>query len=221
MKIIEKKSPNFDERNGEDITFLILHYTGMKTAKDALDRLCCSQAKVSAHYTVDEDGTVFRHVDEAKRAWHAGVSSWQGQENINAKSIGIEMVNPGHEWGYKEFPEVQLNAVQQLCSDILERHETIKHVLAHSDIAPTRKQDPGELFPWQKFAEVDIGVWPTEGDSFEGNVNEALSKIGYDISNPKDVLIAFQRHYVPEVFEAGTEGAVCDLTLKRLGGFKL
>ena len=221
MDIIEKKSPNFDERNGEEITFLILHYTGMKTAQDALDRLCCADAKVSSHYTVDEDGTVYRHVDEDKRAWHAGVSSWQGQDNINAKSIGIEMVNPGHEFGYREFPKAQLNAVKELCLDILARHKSIEHVLAHSDIAPTRKQDPGELFPWQGFASAGIGVWPDEGcEPYEGDVDvdEVLKRIGYDISNPEAALVAFQQHYVPEVFEGGSEGNVCELTLKRLGG---
>jgi N-acetylmuramoyl-L-alanine amidase len=219
MDIIEKKSPNFDERNGEEITFLILHYTGMKTAQDALDRLCCADAKVSSHYTVDEDGTVYRHVDEDKRAWHAGVSSWQGQENINAKSIGIEMVNPGHEFGYREFPKAQLNAVKELCLDILNRHKSIEHVLAHSDIAPSRKQDPGELFPWQDFSSAGIGLWPEEGcEPYEGDVDEVLSKIGYNVSNPEAAFVAFQRHYAPEVFEEGSEGQVCDLTLKRLAG---
>ena len=221
MDIIEKKSPNFDERNGEEITFLILHYTGMKTAQDALDRLCCADAKVSSHYTVDEDGTVYRHVDEDKRAWHAGVSSWQGQENINAKSIGIEMVNPGHEFGYREFPKAQLNAVKELCLDILNRHKSIEHVLAHSDIAPSRKQDPGELFPWQDFSRAGIGVWPdNDAEPYEGDVDvdEVLKRIGYDISNPEAALVAFQRHYVPEVFVEGGKGQVCDLTLKRLAG---
>jgi N-acetylmuramoyl-L-alanine amidase len=219
MNIIERPSPNFDERNGADIEFLILHYTGMKTAEEALARLCDPVAKVSAHYTVDEDGTVYRHVDEDKRAWHAGVSSWRGQTDINAKSIGIEIVNPGHEFGYREFPKAQLDAVKKLCQDILVRHKTIKHVLAHSDIAPTRKQDPGELFPWQDFARDGVGVWPSEGSaSYTGDVYDALEKIGYDITDKSAALVAFQRHYVPEVFEEGSEGKVCDLTRGRLSG---
>jgi len=218
MKIIEKKSPNFDNRDGEEITFLILHYTGMKTAQDALDRLCCEKAEVSAHYTVDEDGTIYQHVDEADRAWHAGVSSWQGHDKINAKSIGVEIVNPGHEFGYREFPAAQLNAVKKLCQDILGRHEGIQHVLAHSDIAPNRKQDPGEMFPWKEFANSGIGVWPEGAKIVDGDVYDALSKIGYDVSNPQVALIAFQRHYVPEVFEAGTQGDICDLTRQRLSG---
>ena len=219
MNIIAKPSPNFDSRKGEDVTFLILHYTGMKTAQEALDRLCDAEVEVSAHYTVDEEGSVYHHVDEAKRAWHAGVSSWRGQGNINAKSIGIEIVNMGHEWGYQEFPQTQLSAVKELCLDILSRHKNIQYVLAHSDIAPTRKSDPGELFPWKEFAQDGIGFWPQEGAPLEGDFLGALAKVGYDVTDENAALIAFQRHYVPEVFDAKTQGEVCDLTRKRLSGF--
>ncbi len=222
MNIIQKKSPNFDERNGEDIRFLILHYTGMETAQAALDRLCCEKAQVSAHYTIDEDGTIYQHVEEEMRAWHAGVSSWQGNENINAKSIGIEMINPGHEWGYRDFTDVQLSAVKKLCLGILARHKNIEHVLAHSDVAPDRKQDPGHLFPWKEFAKEGIGVWPdvSDEDVLKGgliqDVAQGLRRVGYEASKPQNMLLAFQRHYVPEVFEAGTEGVACSLTKARL-----
>ena len=221
MDIIQRPSPNFDERNGEDVTFLILHYTGMKTAEDALTRLCDKASEVSAHYTIDEDGSVYQHVDEDKRAWHAGVSSWQGQDKINARSVGIELVNKGHEWGYHEFPKVQIDALIELSKQILERHD-IQHVLAHSDIAPDRKSDPGELFPWKNFAQEGIGVWPdvSDEDVLKGgliqDVSQGLRRVGYEASKSQNMLIAFQRHYVPEVFEAGTQGVACSLTKARL-----
>ena len=221
MDIIQRPSPNFDERNGEDVTFLILHYTGMKTAEDALTRLCDKASEVSAHYTIDEDGSVYQHVDEDKRAWHAGVSSWQGQDKINARSVGIELVNKGHEWGYHEFPKVQIDALIELSKQILERHD-IQHVLAHSDIAPDRKSDPGELFPWKNFAQEGIGVWPdvSDEDVLKGaliqDVSQGLRRVGYEASKPQNMLLAFQRHYVPEVFEAGTQGVTCSLTKARL-----
>jgi len=222
MKIIQRQSPNFDERNGEDIRFLILHYTGMKTAQAALDRLCCEKAQVSAHYTIDEDGTIYQHVEEGKRAWHAGVSSWQGNENINAKSIGIEMINPGHEWGYRDFTDAQLSAVKKLCLGVLDRHKTIEHVLAHSDVAPDRRYDPGHLFPWKEFAKEGIGVWPdvSDEDVLKGgliqDVTQGLRRVGYEASKPQNMLLAFQRHYVPEAFAEGTEGVACSLTKARL-----
>ncbi len=222
MKIIQKNSPNFDERNGEEVTFLILHYTGMKTADEALERLCCKDAEVSSHYTVDEEGKVYQHVDEVNRAWHAGISSWQDQLNINSKSIGVEIVNPGHEFGYREFTDVQINSVKNISLEILKRHSNIEHVLAHSDIAPDRKQDPGELFPWKDLALNGIGIWPDVSDediikgSLIQDIPQSLRRIGYEASKPKNMLIAFQRHYVPEVFEKGTEGVACSLTKGRL-----
>lgn len=220
MKIIKKSSPNFDERNDE-INFFILHYTGMKTAEEAIERLCCAEAQVSSHYTVDEDGTIYQHVDEQMRAWHAGVSSWLGENKINAKSIGIEIVNPGHEFGYREFNAPQLNALKELCLDILNRHN-IEHILAHSDIAPDRKQDPGELFPWKDFAKAGIGIWPdvSDEDIIKGGMMQDVARnlrlIGYEATKPHNMLIAFQRHFVPEVFKQGTEGVACSLTKGRL-----
>src|SRR5262249_26037816 len=150
-------SPNFGPRKeGKKIKYLILHYTDTQTAFEALKLLQGGDPahQVSAHYLVDEDGTVMRIVDEAMRAWHAGKSYWEGEEDLNSCSIGIEIQNPGHTNGYRPFPEEQIAAVAELCDGIIERHNILPcHVLAHSDIAPERKADPGELFPWQALSE--------------------------------------------------------------------
>ena len=221
MKIIQKPSPNFDEREGRRVpSMILLHYTGMKTAEEALERLTEESSKVSSHYTVDEEGVIYQHVDEGKRAWHAGQSYWQGERNINAVSIGIEIVNPGHEFGYKEFPDTQIESVKNLCQDISSRYD-IEQVLAHSDVAPDRKQDPGEFFPWRDLARAGIGVWPevSDEDMVKGaglNIDQALRDMGYEAFNAENMLIAFQRHYVPEVFAKGTEGHACGLTKGRL-----
>jgi N-acetylmuramoyl-L-alanine amidase len=144
------------------VDILVMHYTGMKTADEALARLTDPQAKVSAHYTVGRDARVFRHVPEERRAWHAGVSWWAGERNVNARSIGIEIVNPGHEFGYIPFTDEQIDAVIALSRGILARHPIPPHrIVAHSDVAPARKEDPGELFPWQHLAENGIGTWPS------------------------------------------------------------
>lgn len=220
MNIVQKKSPNFDERKNNAVSMIILHYTGMKTAQDALERLTSEEAKVSSHYTVDEDGTIYAHVDESDRAWHAGVSNWRGVRDINSVSIGIEIVNPGHEFGYRKFPQVQIDAVKELCLDIQNRHE-IEEVLAHSDVAPDRKEDPGELFPWKELSDSGIGLWPyiSDEDMVKGlgiDVYKALNDWGYEAMKAKNMLIAFQRHFVPEVFENGSEGQICHLTRGRL-----
>ena len=219
--MIERPSPNFGPRpDGAAIELLILHYTGMQTAAAALERLCDRAAEVSAHYLIDEDGTVFRLVDESQRAWHAGVSSWHGREDINAFSIGIELVNPGHEWGYRAFPAPQLAACAALAADIVARH-TIRpwHVLGHSDVAPARKDDPGELFDWALLARHGVGLWPP-ADAADGTaepplalgaegpavtaMQAALAGFGYgcpgsgrfDVATGK-VVTAFQRHFRP------------------------
>jgi len=219
MKVINKPSPNFNERH-HDVSMIIVHYTGMKTAGEAIERLTDAEAKVSSHYTLDNDGTVYSHVAEEKRAWHAGVSCWQNMRDINSASIGIEIVNPGHEFGYCKFSKAQINAVMELCLDIQSRHK-IDHVLAHSDVAPDRKQDPGELFPWAMLAMEGIGVWPeisiedkVKAQSID--VYQALSDYGYDAIKAQNALIAFQRHYVPEAFERNTVGESCSLTRGRL-----
>ncbi len=202
MSMIDRPSPNHNERApGSAVDMLILHYTGMISGKAALDRLCDPEAKVSSHYLVEEDGTVFRLVDENRRAWHAGVSFWAGETDINGRSIGIEIVNPGHEFGYRPFPERQMDAVIALCTDILSRHPIpATRVLGHSDVAPDRKQDPGELFDWRRLAGAGVGVWPERSgaDAPAADARSLLNRIGYDPALPLETVVAaFQRHYRP------------------------
>jgi N-acetylmuramoyl-L-alanine amidase len=199
MNRIDRPSPNQDARpDGAVIDMLVLHYTGMQTAQAALDRLCDPAAKVSSHYTIDEDGTVYVHVPEARRAWHAGISSWAGASDINARSIGIELVNPGHEHGYRDFPDDQIAALITLCHGILLRHPIPSaRVLAHSDVAPARKEDPGERFPWERLARAGIGLWPVSRDAQLGP--EALGRFGYDLgAGEQKAVTAFQRHFRPQ-----------------------
>ena len=210
MRLIQRPSPNHDERNAP-VDMLVLHYTGMKSANEALDRLCDPAAKVSAHYTIDEDGTVYVHVPEARRAWHAGVGHWAGASDINARSIGIELVNRGHEFGYREFPDTQIAALTTLCHSILMRHPIPSwRVLGHSDVAPARKDDPGELFPWQQLAKAGIGLWPQAVSGQEGA--DALVRYGYDPDAPRDkVITAFQRHFRPKKLDGRWDGECAGL----------
>ncbi|SCA57424.1 N-acetylmuramoyl-L-alanine amidase, family 2 [Candidatus Terasakiella magnetica] len=196
MDITQSPSPNFDDRPIDlPIDMLILHYTGMKTGAKALERMCDPAAEVSAHYMVEEDGSIFQLVSEDKRAWHAGVAFWRGHTNINARSIGIEIVNPGHEWGYRPFPEAQIMAVITLCKSILSRHMIEpRNIIGHSDVAPTRKMDPGELFPWELLAHEGIGIGEFEGEASQ----ETLAEFGYDITDWQAALTAFNRHFRPE-----------------------
>ena len=174
---------------------LVLHYTGMKTGAEALARLCDPEAKVSAHYVVEENGDVYQLVEESERAWHAGVSGWRGNSNINQRSIGIEIVNPGHEFGYRAFHEVQMDAVIALCQGILSRHEIpARNVVGHSDVAPARKEDPGELFDWQRLARAGVGLWPSLSFSAREGEKE-LQAYGYDIEDMQKTITAFQRRY--------------------------
>jgi N-acetylmuramoyl-L-alanine amidase len=197
MKRIDRPSPNHDDRNGAAIDMLVLHYTGMTSGAAAVDRLCDPASKVSGHYTIDEDGTVYAHVAEERRAWHAGVSHWAGGDNVNSCSIGIELVNPGHDYGYRAFPEAQIASLIDLCHGLLQRHPIPpSRVLGHSDVAPARKDDPGELFPWTRLAAAGIGIWPEAMKSELGA--EALTRYGYDPNAPQDkVITAFQRHFRP------------------------
>lgn len=161
MRFLDRPSPNFNARTPGPITLLVLHYTGMQSAKDALARLCDREAKVSAHYLIDEAGKICRLVAEEHRAWHAGVSFWAGEKDVNSRSIGIELVNPGHDLGYHDFPAVQMRALADLAAEILARHPIPAHnVVGHSDVAPGRKRDPGERFDWAWLAGRGIGVWP-------------------------------------------------------------
>ena len=204
---IDCPSPNHGPRpGGARVELLILHYTGMPTAAHALERLCDPAAQVSAHYTVDEDGTVYAHVPEDRRAWHAGRSSWRGAEDVNSRSIGIEIVNPGHEFGYRPFPSSQMAAVAELCRDVIARHGiAAADVLGHSDVAPARKEDPGEMFDWPGLAAGGIGLWPTppqdvdedvDGPITATDVAALLGRYGYDPAEPL-ALLAFQRHFHP------------------------
>jgi len=204
-----KESPNFDDRPaGLPVDMLVLHYTGMKSASDALDRLCDPAAKVSAHYLVNMNGSVSALVDEEKCAWHAGVSFWRGHTDVNARSIGIELVNPGHEFDYVPFPEKQMAALIKLAKDILKRHAIeARNVVGHSDIAPRRKMDPGELFDWPRLAAAGIGLWfdTTGPDNIEPandadltKTEEWLESYGYETVDLAATLTAFQRHFRPE-----------------------
>jgi N-acetylmuramoyl-L-alanine amidase len=216
---------------------LILHYTGMPCCAAARARLCAAESEVSAHYLVSEDGDVAQCVPERLRAWHAGVSSWEGLEDINSRSLGIEISNPGHEHGYVEFPARQIDAVIALCRDILARRPIAPHrVLAHSDIAPARKQDPGEKFPWPQLHRAGIGLWvapvPVEraGDALRpgdagaavARLQAALRRYGYGIDETRrydtateQVVSAFQRHFRPARVD-GTADASTRETLDAL-----
>ncbi len=203
------------------IDMLVLHYTGMPSAEAALDRLCDPTARVSAHYVVDEAGVVWRLVPEARRAFHAGVSCWQGERDLNLRSIGIEIVNPGHEWGYRPFPEAQMAAVEGLCRDILSRHPIPPcRIVGHSDIAPDRKADPGELFDWPRLARAGIGIWPEPGQREpNGAVDRSrtaaqLAAIGYCTAEAGETLAvaAFQRRFRP----ARVDGVVDSETAARV-----
>lgn len=218
MHVVERPSPNHGPRpDGGGVELLVLHYTGMVSAGAALDRLCDPAAQVSAHWTVDEDGTVYAHVPEDRRAWHAGAGQWRGAGDVNGRSIGIEVVNPGHEHGYRPFPAVQMRAVAALALAVMGRHGiAAENVLAHSDVAPGRKQDPGELFDWPGLAALGIGLWPdvTDADRAPWSAAEVpglLARWGYDAACPL-ALLAFQRRYRPE----SLTGTPDDATVARL-----
>ena len=188
---------------GVPVDMLILHYTGMQSAGAAITRLRDPASRVSSHYVVDEDGTVWRLVPEDLRAWHAGVSHWRGATGLNDRSVGIEIVNPGHEWGYRPFPALQMAAVCGLCLGILSRHPIpARNVVGHSDVAADRKQDPGELFDWLSLARNGVGLWPASEPApplGEAEAAAALAEIGYDPAlEQAAALRAFQRHWRQE-----------------------
>ena len=187
LDLIERPSPNFDERQ-LPVSMIVLHYTGMPDAEGALDRLTSPEAKVSCHYLVDEDGSIYRLVDEGKRAWHAGKSRWRGVGDVNSASVGIEIVNPGHEFGYRPFPDEQIASVIPLVADIKARHGIGRgNVVGHSDIAPTRKEDPGELFPWAALAKRRLALPSPTRDLIDPYWTDAgfllaLERFGYDVT---------------------------------------
>ncbi|WP_332764612.1 peptidoglycan recognition protein family protein [Phenylobacterium sp.] len=225
MNFIEAASPNFNERLVPP-DLVVLHYTGMRTGPEALERLCAADSKVSAHYMVEEDGRVFRLVPEARRAWHAGLSSWKGETDINGRSIGIEIVNPGHEFGYRPFPDAQIAAVIELLADIRTRWDIEDgRIVGHADVAPERKEDPGELFPWKRLAEAGHGLW-VEPDAAPGQplgegeegagvfaLQAGFTRLGYDCApsgkfdtHTAAVVRAFQRHWRPEKVDGIADG---------------
>lgn len=207
-EIIDSPSPNHNERPaGKAVDILLLHYTGMRSGGAALDRLRDPAAKVSSHYLIEEDGRIHRLVEESRRAWHAGVSFWAGERDINGVSIGIELVNPGHDLGCQAFPQPQMAALIELGQAILARHPIAPaRVLGHSDVAPSRKIDPGELFDWQALAKAGIGLWPAPapGPADLASVQRALARFGYEVepggvldAATSQALQAFQRHFRP------------------------
>ena len=230
-------SPNFGERRQENPPEMaVLHYTGMKNAEVALRRLCCRDAEVSSHYLIRENGEIIQLVAEDQRAWHAGNACWRGIKDINSRSIGIEIVNRGHEHGYVEFPDVQMESVVRLLGDVVARNRIKpENILAHSDIAPLRKQDPGELFDWHSLHKAGLGIWVKPAPVRPGNQLEmgqegdgvlsyqlALKKLGFEIeANGKfDQLTfacttAFQRHFRQEKVDGIADKSTID-TLNKL-----
>ncbi|MEO0400523.1 MAG: N-acetylmuramoyl-L-alanine amidase [Pseudomonadota bacterium] len=204
-------SPNYDDRDAP-VDTIILHYTGMQTGGAALVRLTEAASKVSAHYLVEEDGRLFQMVCEDKRAWHAGVSSWRGQTGVNARSIGVEIVNPGHEWGYRPFPDRQIETVCALIADIVARRGVDRRrVLGHSDVAPVRKEDPGEFFPWARLAAAGLAIGPYDGEpdptvSYDDALR-AIAAIGYDAPPGTHAagVLAFQRRFCPKSLGQGLD----------------
>ena len=220
MTRISRPSPNFNARK-LPITMIVLHYTGMESADAALDRLCDPAAEVSCHYLVHEDGSVVEMVPEDKRAWHAGRSHWREWDDINSASIGIEIVNPGHEFGYRPFPEAQVDAVVRLVHEVKDRHGITRgNVVGHSDIAPARKRDPGELFPWHRLAKLRLALpRPTKNlvdpEWSEAGFLLALERFGYDVADKMAATMAFQRRFRPELID-GEMDAECRMILLAL-----
>lgn len=222
-EIIQAPSPNFDTR-AAPVTMLVLHYTGMRDAASALARLRDPDAKVSSHYLVAEDGQVVQLVDEAMRAWHAGAGSWRDvADDVNSASVGIEIVNPGHEFGYRPFPDTQMRAVVALSAGIVARHGIgPANVVGHSDIAPARKMDPGELFDWEMLARVGLAVPRPRRATMDpgwtdGGFLLALDRYGYDVADGPAAVRAFQRRFRPE----RVDGVICGQTRAVLLGLLL
>ncbi len=209
--MIDTPSPNFDDR-GAPISMIVLHYTGMQDAASAIAWLANPESKVSAHYAVTEDGQVVRMVAEDKRAWHAGLSHWRGIYGVNAVSIGIEIVNPGHEFGYRPFPDEQIDALIPLMQGIKERHGITRgNIVGHSDVAPARKQDPGELFPWGKLARLRLALPRPTKNLMDPGWGEAgfllaLERFGYEVADPLAAIVAFQRRFRPELIDGTIDG---------------
>lgn len=209
--IIDHMSPNFDERT-LPISMIVIHYTGMIDGPSAVERLSNAASGVSSHYVVEEDGRIFRLVSEDKRAWHAGRSYWRGVVDCNSASVGIEIVNPGVEYGYRAFPDPQIASVIRLVHGIKDRHSITRgNVVGHSDIAPMRKQDPGELFPWGRLARMRLALpRPTRNLTdplwSDAGFQLALERFGYDVTDGLAATVAFQRRFRPELVDGTIDG---------------
>ena len=209
--IIDTPSPNFDER-ALPVTMVVLHYTGMQDAASAIARLTDPDAKVSAHYLIAEDGQIVRMVAEDKRAWHAGKSFWRGTTDINSASVGIEIVNPGHEFGYRPFPIAQIDALIPLMREITLRYRITRgNVVGHSDIAPARKDDPGELFPWERLAKLRLALPSPTKNLMDPHWTDAgfllaLERFGYEVTDPLAAVRAFQRRFRPNIIDGIIDG---------------
>jgi N-acetylmuramoyl-L-alanine amidase len=214
MDKIVNPSPNYNERLCP-IDTVLLHYTDMESAQKAIECLRSPLSQVSCHYVIDEEGQVYTLVEEKKRAWHAGKSFWQGRTDLNSSSIGIELVNPGHSYGYIPFPGTQIESLIALLLEIQSRWEIpSSRILGHSDVAPRRKQDPGHLFPWEHLHQKGLGLWPVEGKGACPDVQEGLSQIGYETISLPHTLLAFQRHFQP----GKVDGIADDETLALIAG---
>lgn len=217
LKKIHRPSPNFESRaQGIALDMIVLHYTDMRNAEEALERLCDAQAKVSAHFLISKEGELYQLVDPDHRAWHAGVSSWEGQGDINSRSIGVELDNLGHTFGPEPFSTVQMTTLLALLEELIQTYGIQPHrIVGHSDVAPGRKKDPGELFPWHVLAEKGFGLWPQEKETSQHislvpkmsiqEMQQALCHIGYECpetgvwdEESQAVCLAFQRHFTPQ-----------------------
>ena len=211
MTIVDCPSPNHNAR-ALPVSMIVLHYTGMPDAEGALARLRSPDAGVSAHYVVKEDGEVLRLVDEERRAWHAGKSYWRGITDVNSASVGIEIVNPGHEFGYRPFPDEQIASVIPLVAEIKERHGIGRgNIVGHSDIAPARKEDPGELFPWAALAKRRLALPSPTRDLLDPYWTDAgfllaLERFGYEVTDGQKATIAFQRRFRPDLIDGIVDG---------------
>lgn len=221
--IVECPSPSFNDRQAP-VSMLVLHYTGMTDGDAALARLTDPAAEVSAHYLIHEDGRVVRLVAEDKRAWHAGRSYWRGITDVNSASVGIELVNPGHEHGYRAFPEAQMAALIPLMAEITQRHGITRgNIVGHSDIAPARKQDPGELFDWERLARLRLALprpykYLADPHWTDGGFLLALERFGYDIADAEAAVVAFQRRYRPNILDGVIDGQCRAILLSLLTG---
>jgi len=219
--IIDSPSPNFDARES-GISMVVLHYTGMRDADSAIQRLRDPEARVSCHYLIAEDGRIVRMVAEEDRAWHAGKSYWRGVQGVNDCSVGIEIVNPGHELGYCPFTEPQMEALLPLLADIVERHGIVPaNVVGHSDVAPARKQDPGELFDWARLAKHGLAIARPIRNLIDphwtdGGFLLALERWGYDVNDAPAAVTAFQRRFRPELLDGVIDGECRAILLQLL-----